>query len=160
MKLFTPSKELTQKHIHEIMVLTGCAMLLIVIAVFIGVYSKSGALFSAAGVTPGSQAADVFPCSWFSDCGSINTYYGMSLSPTTLIQGQTTQIFWESYNNNSGQVYSHCNADYPLGSYISDGYSGSYRNQDCWINPSTYTGIYSGSIQVGSRAASCGNGTS
>ncbi len=113
MNFFKKIKGLVEgSHTHELAVLSGGAALLLLVAVFISGGGMSTLSRTFANIAPGSQTADIFPCSWYGDCaGAVSTNYRLSASTLSSTPGAPVSLGWEAYQKVSGQYYYHCSRD-------------------------------------------------
>ncbi len=157
MSFFDKTKKLSHAQFKEIAAFCGVAALLLLVGGFIasGGMGRVGQSVATNGISPTSLVASIFPCSYFGDCSTFSTYYGMNASPLTVTAGQSVTLSWAAYNGNNN--IPHCSTAQPLGSTYCDPDLGCSRQNDCWINPSAATGISGASIQVGGPRALTGS---
>lgn len=82
---------------RELMALCTGMALLIMLAVFIagGGTAQIGHSIALNGISPSSQTAGVFPCSWFGNCPPATTwYYSLVASQTSITPGQQVQLVY------------------------------------------------------------------
>ncbi len=132
--------------VQEIALLCGAMALLIMAAVFVsgGGMERVARAVATGGISPWSQTASIFPCSWTGNCSptSASNVYGFSASPTSVAAGQAVTLAWTSAREVGGSFIPACQGPYATGKTY---------NMHCYIYPGgaeVYTGDISGGVTV------------
>jgi hypothetical protein len=102
--------------VQEIALLCGAMALLLMAAVFVsgGGMERVARAVATGGISPWSQTASIFPCSWTGSCAPVTTqYFGFSASPVSIVPGQAVLLSYTAGSRSSdGVIGNYCDGNF------------------------------------------------